>query len=92
MSQIKLSAFLMIMGFLFLVGGGIAAPPGVYREKQLEGQLKIISDYQSRWSATGILGALGVLSSSAGFILLGLHHWENHFGSCNCSAKLSQSH
>lgn len=75
MSQARISALFMFVGFFFLISGGALAPPGVYRATQLADQLKIIAEYQSRWSTTNFVGALGVLSTATGFVILSLHLW-----------------
>ena len=73
----RLSGMLMILGFSLLIVGGIAAPPGVYRENKLDEKLKIISDHQIRWSATNLIGSIGAVSTSLGFILLASHLWKS---------------
>lgn len=77
MDIVKISGILMITGFVFLVGSGVIAPPGVYRETEFGERLKIIENHQTRWSATNAIGALGALSTSAGFLLLSVHLWKS---------------
>lgn len=73
--QNKLPAVLMILGFMSLVVGGLLAPPGVYRTTQLADRLKIITEHKSGWLATNALGALGVISTAAGFVLFSSLLW-----------------
>lgn len=80
MAQAKLPAVLMIVGFLSLASGGILAPPGVYRAAELADRLKIISEHQTRWSASSALGAFGVLTTAAAFVLFGSLLWRHQNG------------
>jgi hypothetical protein len=75
--DLQLSAgILLITGILFLIIGGVVAPPGIYREQDLEVRLRIIDNHQSRWTTNNILGALGVLATAAGFLTLSIHLWD----------------
>ena len=77
MDLARISAYLLIGGFLLLIIGAVTGPPGVYQQAELADRLKIIDEYESRWKSSNLLSVVAILLTSAGFVTLSISLWKN---------------
>lgn len=72
----RMSGILLIVGFVMLVAGGLAAPSGAY-QGSIEERLSIIDANQTQWLLSKVFDALAVVLVSVGFVMLASRGWRS---------------
>lgn len=66
----RLSAILLIAGFVALMLGTLLLPPGIYQTPDPHERIQIIAEYKTRWNFAQPLNALYILLTAVGFAVL----------------------
>jgi hypothetical protein len=73
----RLSAVLIIAGFVLLVISGLVNVPGFYQTQDAAERVRLVNQYRSLWNANVILNYLVFLLTTVGVSLLSLHLWRS---------------
>lgn len=78
--SIRMSGWILILGFVMLVVGAVAAPRGAY-DGDLEGRMRVIETRSGQWLVSKVFDGLAVVLPAIGFVLLALHQSRTGTGS-----------
>jgi hypothetical protein len=73
----RLSAVLIITGFVFLVISGLVNAPGFYQTQDIAERVQLVNQNQVLWNANILLNYLVFLLTTVGVSLLSIHLWRN---------------
>lgn len=76
----RTSGWIMILGFVMLVLGAVAAPRGAY-EGDVQDRMQVIDSQIGRWIVSKVFDALAVLLPAVGFVILAFHQGRTGSGS-----------
>ncbi|HEU0292176.1 MAG TPA: hypothetical protein VFR47_05540 [Anaerolineales bacterium] len=72
MNTQQIPAILLILGFVLILVATIIQPPGLYKEKESNRQLELISNHSARWIFSNLFYALAALVTAGGLTLFSL--------------------
>jgi hypothetical protein len=66
----RLAGWLLILSFVFLAAGAMAAPPLAYRGPDIPSRLRVIQENQGRWILSKVFDGLAIFTPAVAMLVL----------------------